>query len=71
MDMEDYKRMVIDLYKQVFSEYVVSNTVNVDAILEAQTVISNTITKARIENTDTGGLMQLKADVDYLKYNIL
>lgn len=63
--------MVIDLYKQSFTDYVNGNTVNVDAILEAQEALSNAINKARIENTGTEFLEHLKADIDYLKYNIL
>ena len=63
--------MVIDLYKQSFTDYVNGNTVNVDAILEAQEALSNAIIKARIENTGTEFLKHLKADIDYLKYNIL
>lgn len=69
--MENLSRMVIDLYKQIFTDYVNGNTVNVDAILEAQESISNAIIKARIENTGTELLEHLKADIDYLKYNIL
>lgn len=69
--MENLSRMVIDLYKHSFTDYVNGNTVNVDAILEAQEVISNAIVKARIENTGTELLEHLKADIDYLKYNIL
>ena len=69
--MENFSRMVIDLYKQSFTDYVNGNTVNVDAILEAQEALSNAIIKARIENTGTEILEHLKADNDYLKYNIL
>ncbi|OUO85289.1 hypothetical protein [Bacteroides sp. An269] len=69
--MENLSRMVIDLYKQSFTDYVNGNTVNVDAILEAQEAVSNAIIKARIENTVTEFLEHLKADIDYLKYQIL
>lgn len=69
--MENYNRLVIELYKQCFSEYVKSNTVNIDAVLEAQSIICNAITKAKIENTSTEELMLLKSDIEYLKYNIL
>lgn len=56
---------MIDLYKQSFTDYVNGNTVNVDAILEAQEALSNAIIKARIENTGTEFLEHLKADIDY------
>ena len=69
--MENLSRMVIDLYKQSFTDYVNGNTVNVDAILEAQEAVSNAIVKARIENTGTELLEHLTADIDYLKYQIL
>lgn len=69
--MENLSRMVIDLYKQSFTDYVNGNMVNVDAILEAQRTISNAIVKAKIENASTEELERLKTDIDYLKYKIL
>nr|UWI25212.1 MAG: hypothetical protein [Bacteriophage sp.] len=69
--MENISRMVIDLYKQSFTDYVNGNMVNVDAILEAQRTISNAIVKAKIENASTEELERLKTDIDYLKYKIL
>lgn len=69
--MENLSRMVIDLYKQSFTDYVNGNMVNVDAILEAQITISNAIVKAKIENASTEELERLKTDIDYLKYKIL
>lgn len=69
--MERLNRMVIDLYKQSFTNYVNGSTVDIDAIMVAQESLSNAITKARIENTGTELLEQLKADIDYLKYSIL
>lgn len=69
--MEDYSRMVIELYKKSFADYVNNNPVDVNEILEVQQAVSNAITKAKVQNTDTGALECLKADVDYLKYKIL
>lgn len=69
--MENLSRMVIDLYKQSFTDYMNGNMVNVDAILEAQRTISNAIVKAKIENASTEELERLKTDIDYLKYKIL
>lgn len=69
--MENISRMVIDLYKLSFTDYVNGKMVNVDAILEAQRTISNAIVKAKIENASTEELERLKTDIDYLKYNIL
>lgn len=69
--MENISRMVIDLYKLSFTDYVNGEMVNVDAILEAQRTISNAIVKAKIENASTEELERLKTDIDYLKYNIL
>lgn len=69
--MEDYNRMVIELYKKSFADYVNNNPVNVDEILEAQQAISNAITKATVQGIETDALERLKADVDYLKYKIL
>ncbi len=69
--MENYSRMVIELYKKSFTDYVNNNPVDVNEILEAQQAISNAITKAKVQNTDTEVLECLKMDIEYLKYKIL
>lgn len=69
--MEEYSNLVIELYKDQFSDYVNFAPVNVDRILEVQTCLSKAIDKAVIDNIPTDYLMKLKKDVDYLKYQIL
>lgn len=69
--MKNYSRMVIELYKKSFTDYVNNNPVDVNEILEAQQAISNAITKAKVQNTDTEVLECLKMDIEYLKYKIL
>ena len=58
--MEDYNRLVIDLYKRCFTDYINGSPVDADAIQEAQ---------RGNEPTDT--LEPLKKDVEYLKYDLL
>lgn len=69
--MNEIYRMVIDLYRQTFTDYVKSNQVNNDRILEVQTIIENSLTRARIEGKDTEILEHLKRDIQYLKYELL
>lgn len=71
MDMDKYCRLVIELYKQCFAEYICNHTIDVGSILEAQSVIANALTKARIENGDVQGLLALQQDVEHLKYHLL
>lgn len=69
--MEKYYRIVLDLYKQSFSDYVNKYPVNVDAISEAQKCLNFAIDKAKINNEPCEELDVLKSDVDKLKYELL
>lgn len=69
--MEEYSNLVIELYKNQFSDYVSGSPVNVDRIFEVQTCLNKAIDKANIHNTPSDYLEKLKKDVDFLKYQIL
>lgn len=69
--MEEYSNLVIELYKNQFSDYVNGSAVNVDRIFEVQICLSKAIDKANINNIPTDHLEKLKKDVDFLKYQIL
>ena len=69
--MEEYSNLVIELYKNQFSNYVNVSPVDVDRIFEVQTCLSKAIDKATINNLPTSHLEKLKQDIDYLKYKIL
>ena len=69
--MEKYSDLVIELYKNQFSDYVNGSPVNADRIFEVQTSLNKDIDKATINNTPTDYLEKLKKDVDFLKYQIL
>lgn len=69
--MEEYNNLVIELYKNQFSDYVNGAAVNVDRIFEVQICLSKAIDKATIDNIPTDHLEKLKKDVDFLKYQIL
>ena len=69
--MEKYYRIVLDLYKQSFSDYMNKYSVNVDAMSEAQKCLNFAIDKAKINNEPCDELEALKSDVDKLKYELL
>lgn len=69
--MEEYSNLVIELYKNQFSDYVNGSAVNVDRIFEVQICLNKAIDKATIDNIPTDHLEKLKKDVDFLKYQIL
>lgn len=69
--MEDYNRLVIDLYKRCFTDYVNGSPVDADAIQEVHRVLNFAIDKAKIDNEPTDNLEALKNDVGYLKYDLL
>lgn len=69
--MEDYNRLVIDLYKRCFTDYINGSPVDADAIQEAQRVLNFAIDKAKIGNEPIDTLEALKKDVGYLKYDLL
>lgn len=70
--MEDYNRLVIDLYKRCFTDYVNGSPVDADAIQEVQRVLNFAIDKAKIGNNEPADALEaLKKDVGYLKYDLL
>lgn len=69
--MEDYNRLVIDLYKRCFTDYINGSPVDADAIQEVQRVLNFAIDKAKIGNEPADTLEALKKDVGYLKYDLL
>ena len=69
--MENYNRIVIDLYKKCFTDYVNGSPVDADAIMEAQKVLNFAIDKAKVNNEPTDQLEALNNDLGYLKYVIL
>ena len=69
--MEYYNRLVIDLYKRCFSDYINGSPVDADAIQEVQRVLNFAIDKAKISNESVEMLEALRKDVGYLKYDLL
>lgn len=69
--MENYNRLVIDLYKRCFTDYVNGSPVNADAIQETKRVLNFAIDKAKVNNEPTDQLEALNNDLGYLKYSIL
>ena len=69
--MEDYNRIVIDLYKKCFADYKAGLPVDKDSIMDVQKLINFAIDKAIIHNTPTKELEALKDDVRHLKYSLI
>ena len=64
--MEDYSKLVIELYREQFLAYTVGLPVDVDSIFSLKA-----IDKAKVNNEPTDYLVNLKNEVDFLKYQIL
>ena len=69
--MEDYSKLVIELYREQFLAYTVGLPVNVDSIFSVQDCLLKAIDKAKVNNEPTDYLVNLKNEVDFLKYQIL
>ena len=69
--MENYNRIVIDLYKECFSNYANGVAVNQDKIFDVQKQLNFAIDKAIIHNEPADDFEALKNDVLYLKYELL
>jgi hypothetical protein len=68
--MENYNRLVIDLYKKVFTDYKNGEQPDVEILTEAQKKLNFAIDKAKINNEPADELEALKSDIDYLKYEL-
>ena len=68
--MEDYSKLVIELYREQFLAYTVGLPVNVDSIFSVQDCLLKAIDKAKVNNEPTDYLVNLKNEVDFLKYQI-
>lgn len=69
--MENYDRMVIDLYKRFFSEYKKGGYIDVSVLTEAQNSLNFAIDRAKVANLPFEELEALKIDLAYLKYDLL
>ena len=69
--MENYNRLVIDLFKRSFTDYISGSPVDADAIQEVHRLLNFAIDKAKINNEPIDSLEALKKDVGYLKYDLL
>lgn len=58
--MEDYSKLVIELYREQFLAYTVGLPVNVDSIFSVQDCLLKAIDKAKVNNEPTDYLVNLK-----------
>lgn len=69
--MENHYRIVIDLYKKCFTDYMNGAQVDASSLMEVINIINFAIDKAKINDLPTNELESLKEDVQFLKYQIL
>lgn len=69
--MNDYFRMVIDLYKTSFKNYLTANQLDTVEIDEAIKRLNSAIDDAKVRNLSPGVFESLKNDVECLKYEIM
>jgi hypothetical protein len=68
--MENYNRIVIELFKKSLTDSINGSPVDENAISETQRKLNFAIDKAKINNEPTEELEALKKDVEYLKYDL-
>lgn len=71
IDMDEYFRMVIDLYKTSFKNYLTANQSDTVEIDEAIKRLNSAIDDAKVRNLSPGVFESLKNDVECLKYEIM
>jgi hypothetical protein len=69
--MENHYRIVIDLYKKCFTDYMNGTQVDASSLIEVVNIINFAIDKAKINDLPTSELECLKEDVQFLRYQIL
>lgn len=69
--MENHYRIVIDLYKKCFTDYMNGAQIKASSLMEVINIINFAIDKAKINDLPTNELESLKEDVQFLKYQIL
>ena len=62
--MEDYSKLVIELYREQFLAYTGGLPVNVDSIFSVQDCLLKAIDKAKVNNEPTDYLVNLKNEVE-------
>lgn len=65
--MEKYSRMVIDLYKESFTDYIKNHQVNSNKILDVEKELACAVTTARIKGDNAEWLQELSNYVSQLK----
>lgn len=65
--MENYNRMVIDLYKSAVGTLATDGSLKQDLGMGELTAIANAITVARVNGEETSGLERLRNDVEHLR----
>lgn len=67
----DYNRLVIDLLKKSFSDYIATGEVDVDLIKEAQNKLSFELDRCKASNLPSEEIEALYRDVMWLKCDLL
>lgn len=69
--MENYNRLVIEIYKKCFADYKNGSNIDENMLTEAQNKLNFAIDGAKINNELTDELEVLRNDINYLKYELI
>lgn len=69
--MENYSRIVIDLLKKSFTDYIVAGKVDAEMLTEAQKGLAFEIDRRKVGNLPCDELEALYGDVTWLKCDLL
>lgn len=69
--MENFNRLVIDLYRKCFDDFRAGNAIDLKMLTEAQNKLDFTIDHAKVNNLPSDELEALKSDINHLKYKLL
>lgn len=65
-----FERLVIDAFKQAFSEYVATGEIDMAPLSQLSTILEEEIGKRLVKKQPTADIEMLKTDIDWLKYDL-
>lgn len=69
--MENFNRLVIDLYRKCFDDFKAGNAIDLKTLIEAQNKLDFAIDHAKVSNLPSDELEALKNDINHLKYELI
>lgn len=68
--MENFNRIVIDLYRKCFEDFKAGNKTDIKTLTDAQNRLNFAIDHAKVNNLPSDELEALKDDINHLKYEL-